>query len=200
MSHVVTIQTRLHDPAAIAAACRRLGLDAPAEGTARLYGAAATGLLVRLPGWNYPAVVDPLTGTVQYDNYGGRWGEQRHLDRSCKPTLSRRPAWRRARRASPSASRRSKTAASASRSSRATEMTSPRRRIVRPPGAPPGPSPRQQQRHRTLAARLDKARADLRRWMAKLRRAFHAVEKQMQTINRVKRQLSQWEVLHGSRD
>ena len=33
-----------------------------------------------MPGWNYPAVIDPLTGIVRYDNYGGAWGEQEHLD------------------------------------------------------------------------------------------------------------------------
>ena len=81
MSHVVTIQTKLHDPAAVAAACRRLNLAAPAEGTAKLFSGEATGLLVQLPGWQYPAVIDVLTGTVRYDNYEGRWGDQRHLNR-----------------------------------------------------------------------------------------------------------------------
>ena len=81
MSHIVTVQTKVHDPAAVAAACRRLGLAAPAQGTARLFSGEAAGLLVRLPGWEYPAVVDTLTGSVRYDNYGGRWGEQAQLDR-----------------------------------------------------------------------------------------------------------------------
>ncbi|MCC6417004.1 MAG: DUF1257 domain-containing protein [Gemmataceae bacterium] len=81
MSHIVTVQTRVHDPAAIAAACQRLGLSAPAQGTGRLYSGEATGLLVQLPGWQYPVVIDPLTGAVRYDNYGGAWGEQVHLDR-----------------------------------------------------------------------------------------------------------------------
>jgi len=81
MSHIVTIQTRLRDPAAVAAACRRLGLPAPAQGTARLYGGQASGLLVQLPGWQYPAVIDTASGEVRYDNFEGRWGEQAHLDR-----------------------------------------------------------------------------------------------------------------------
>ena len=81
MSHIVSIQTRLRDPAAVAAACRRLGLTAPAQGTARLYGGQATGLLVQLPGWQYPAVIDSASGEVRYDNFEGRWGEQAHLDR-----------------------------------------------------------------------------------------------------------------------
>jgi hypothetical protein len=81
MSHVVTIQTRLHDPAAVAAACLRLGLPEPVQGTAQLFSGEATGLLVQLPGWHYPAVIDTLTGLVSYDNYSGTWGDQRELDR-----------------------------------------------------------------------------------------------------------------------
>jgi hypothetical protein len=81
MSHIVTIETRVHDPAAVAAACRRLGLAAPVPGTARLYEGEATGLLVRLPGWTYPAVFDTLTGQARYDHFGGRWGDPKHLDR-----------------------------------------------------------------------------------------------------------------------
>jgi hypothetical protein len=81
MSHIVTIQTKLHDPVAVTAACMRLGLAAPVQGTAQLFSGQATGLLVQLPGWQYPAVIDTLTGTVRYDNYHGRWGDQQHLDR-----------------------------------------------------------------------------------------------------------------------
>ena len=81
MSHVVTIRTKVHDPAAVTAACRRLGLPEPVQGTARLYSGEATGLLVQLPGWQYPAVIDVRTGTLHYDNFEGHWGEQKELDR-----------------------------------------------------------------------------------------------------------------------
>jgi hypothetical protein len=81
MSHIVTIQSRVHDPAAIAAACGRLNLPVPTEGTARLYSGEATGLLVQLPGWLYPAVIDPLTGIVRCDTFEGRWGDPKELDR-----------------------------------------------------------------------------------------------------------------------
>jgi len=57
-----------------------MGLATPVTGTARLYSGEATGLLVQLPGWEYPAVIDTLTGTIHYDNFGGSWGEQKHLD------------------------------------------------------------------------------------------------------------------------
>jgi len=81
VSHIVSIQTKVHDPAAIAAACRRLNLEAPVQGTAKLFSGEATGLLLKLPGWEYPAVIDTAIGTVKYDNFEGAWGDQAHLDR-----------------------------------------------------------------------------------------------------------------------
>lgn len=81
MSHIVVIQTKVHDPTAVAAACQRLNLPAPVQGTADLFSGEATGLIIKLPGWEYPAVIDTLTGVVRYDNYEGRWGAQEHLER-----------------------------------------------------------------------------------------------------------------------
>ena len=81
MSHIVTIKTRLTDTAALSAACRRLGLAEPEQGTATLFSMRATGLLVKLPGWTYPAVVDTQSGEVKYDTYNGHWGKQEELDK-----------------------------------------------------------------------------------------------------------------------
>jgi hypothetical protein len=81
MSHVVTITTQVRDPVAVAAACRRLGLAEPVEGTARLYAGEATGLIVQLPEWRYPIVIDIAEGKLQLDNYSGYWGAQAQLDR-----------------------------------------------------------------------------------------------------------------------
>jgi hypothetical protein len=81
VSHVVTITTEVRDPDAVAAACRRLGLPAPEYGTATLFSGEAAGLLVKLPGWLYPAVVETATGAIRYDNYGGCWGDPARLDR-----------------------------------------------------------------------------------------------------------------------
>jgi hypothetical protein len=81
MSHLVTIQTRVQDPVAVAAACRRLQLAEPVQGTARLYSGEATGLLVKLPGWEYPVVIDTASGMVKYDNFEGRWGNNEELQR-----------------------------------------------------------------------------------------------------------------------
>ena len=58
MSHLVSIKTKVRDVVAIAAACHRLGLAAPEQGTAKLYSGTVTGVLLRLSGWQYPAVVD----------------------------------------------------------------------------------------------------------------------------------------------
>ena len=81
MSHIVTIEAEARDPAAVAAACRRLGLPAPEEGTVKLFEGEASGLLVRLPGWLYPAVVETATGRIRYDNYRGAWGDAGELGR-----------------------------------------------------------------------------------------------------------------------
>ena len=81
MSHIVQIATEVRDVAAARAACKRLQLDPPSEGRAQLFSGEATGLIVRLPDWQYPVVFDTSTGEANYDNYHGRWGEQKHLDR-----------------------------------------------------------------------------------------------------------------------
>ncbi len=81
MSHIVSIQTEVRDPVAVGAACRRLGLPEPVHGTAKLFEGEATGLLVKLPGWLYPAVVQVGTGRVEFDNFNGAWGPREQLDR-----------------------------------------------------------------------------------------------------------------------
>jgi hypothetical protein len=80
VSHIVQIQTEVRDVEAVKAAARRLGLDEPMHGTVTLFEGEATGLLVKLPEWLYPVVVDTTTGQTQYDNYNGSWGDPKHLD------------------------------------------------------------------------------------------------------------------------
>jgi hypothetical protein len=80
LSHVVEIRTEIRDEQAVRAACTRLQLAAPEHKTVRLFNATATGVCVQLPGWQYPVVANLQTGQVQYDNYGGHWGEQKHLN------------------------------------------------------------------------------------------------------------------------
>lgn len=81
MSHIVEIAVEVRDPLSIHAACRRLRLEPPVNGRHQLFSATADGLAVRLPDWRYPVVCRCETGQLAYDNYGGRWGEQQHLDR-----------------------------------------------------------------------------------------------------------------------
>ncbi|QDU94472.1 DUF1257 domain-containing protein [Lignipirellula cremea] len=81
MSHLVSIQTEVRDPAAIRAACDRLHLPEPVFGQTKLYSSTATGWAVRLPDWRYPIVCDVSTAQIAFDNFGGRWGEQVQLDR-----------------------------------------------------------------------------------------------------------------------
>jgi hypothetical protein len=81
MSHIVQIQTEIRDPAALASACERLEFSSPVHRTVRLFNADATGLAIELPGWRYPVVCHLETGQLQYDNYDGHWGDQKHLDR-----------------------------------------------------------------------------------------------------------------------
>jgi hypothetical protein len=80
MSHIVEIKTEVRDEAAVQAACTRLQLPTPESKTVRLFSATATGLCIQLPGWSYPVVANLQTGALQYDNYGGHWGEQSRLN------------------------------------------------------------------------------------------------------------------------
>ena len=104
MSHIVSIKTEVRDPAAVAAACRRLGLPEPVHGTARLFEGEATGLLVKLPGWLYPVVVRHRHRPGPLRQLRRAVGRRRSTSTaSCRSTPWRRPSWRPARRATPSA-------------------------------------------------------------------------------------------------
>ncbi len=80
MSHIVQIKTQVRDAAAVEAACRRLGLKVPQRRTVKLFSGEASGFTVELPGWQYPVVIDTGSGKISYDNFGGRWGDQKQLD------------------------------------------------------------------------------------------------------------------------
>lgn len=81
MSHVVQIQTEVRDVEAIRLATRRLALPEPVFGEVRLFSECKTGWAVQLSDWRYPVVADVSTGRIDFDNFGGRWGDQRQLDR-----------------------------------------------------------------------------------------------------------------------
>jgi hypothetical protein len=81
MSHIVTIKTEVRDTSAVRAACHRLSLAEPILGKAKLFSGEVEGLAVNLPEWYYPLVCDLASGQLHYDNFNGRWGDRRHLDR-----------------------------------------------------------------------------------------------------------------------
>jgi len=69
-------------------------------------------------------------------------------------------------------------------------VTTARRRVLR--SAPPTvTNARHQQRLARDRERLTKERAALARWMTRLKRAFHAVEKHQAKIARIERRLNQ---------
>ena len=80
MSHIIPIRTEVRDRLAVERACSRRGLAAPEGGEADVCGTWETGLLVRLEGWEFPAVRDLASGTVECDNYEGHWGAAGRLD------------------------------------------------------------------------------------------------------------------------
>ena len=72
---MLPVVTSIHDPAALAATCKRLGLPPPTRGSGRLGGREVPGWVVRLPGL-CPVVCDTLSGLVLYrplDNAHGRY-------------------------------------------------------------------------------------------------------------------------------
>jgi hypothetical protein len=81
MSHIVSIKTEVRDANAVRAACHRLSLAEPVQGKTKLFSGEVEGLAVSLPGWVYPVVCDLPSGQLKFDNFNGRWGDQKHLDR-----------------------------------------------------------------------------------------------------------------------
>lgn len=80
MSHIVTIRTEVRSATAVAAACTRLKLPGPRQGSFELFGGEVAGLGVELPGWRYPVVCQLETGKLKFDDFQGRWGKRVHLD------------------------------------------------------------------------------------------------------------------------
>jgi len=80
LSHIVTIKTEVRDASAVRSACKRLGLPEPVNGEHNLFAGKVKGVAVQLKDWTFPVVCDLTTGQAQYDNFGGRWGDQKHLD------------------------------------------------------------------------------------------------------------------------
>ena len=72
-------------------------------------------------------------------------------------------------------------------------MSIVRRRVLRPQRAAHQVDPRTQQSIDKCRAQLEREQVLLDRWMSRLRRAFHALEKQQQRTSRLQRRLAQLE-------
>ena len=72
-------------------------------------------------------------------------------------------------------------------------MTHPRRRVLRPNRLAESLDPARQAQVHRRRSQLERERASWARWMSRLKRAFHAVEKQQSRINRLERQLAKLE-------
>lgn len=76
MSHIVTGKSQMTDPDKIRDACEAEEAQFLGEGNHQLYnGQRSKGIGVKLKGWRYPMVINPDTGELKYDNYGGSWGK-----------------------------------------------------------------------------------------------------------------------------
>ena len=64
-------------------------------------------------------------------------------------------------------------------------MSTPRRRLVRPPAATAVTSHQRQRRAQNLRGKLDRDRAALARWTSRLKRALNTVAKLQQRIARL---------------
>lgn len=69
-------------------------------------------------------------------------------------------------------------------------MTTPRRRVLRPPAAPTEVERRNQAMLRRYEAKLAAEQVSLRRWMKRLKRCFTAVDKHHRSLSRFEKQLA----------
>jgi hypothetical protein len=81
MPRVVTIQTRFHDPNAVAAACRRLDLPAPVRKVVCFPGRVIHGYLIEFQSCRSTALLDPLTGLLRCEAQDGEELPNRPLNR-----------------------------------------------------------------------------------------------------------------------
>lgn len=81
MPRVVTIQTQLHDPLAVAAACRQLGLPSPVFREACFAGQVIHDYLIEPASGCAPVVLDTLTGLMRCLCEEGDHFPNRHLNR-----------------------------------------------------------------------------------------------------------------------
>lgn len=80
-SHTVTVKVEYRDPDALRGAVEALGGSWLGLGSHRLYESGEfSGHGLRLPGWEYPLVLQ-ADGSLAYDDFRGRWGNVADLER-----------------------------------------------------------------------------------------------------------------------
>jgi hypothetical protein len=85
MSHVATVKVKLKDLTLLGEVCGELQVPCElGQAEVKLYsGGVKAAASFRLSGWNYPVAVLG-DGTVQFDNYNGKWGATGELHRVLK--------------------------------------------------------------------------------------------------------------------
>lgn len=80
MSHTTRRKSEIKDADALKKAVKRIP-GASYLGIGKGKGSVrGTGHQVQLPEWHYPVTINQETGECTFDNYGGRWGDEKHLD------------------------------------------------------------------------------------------------------------------------
>ena len=83
MSHTATVKTELRSRQMIQRAAKAMKLECSVgDFTQTFYqGTPQKGdVLVKLPGWSYPVLINTKTAEVHFDNFNGIWGEAARLD------------------------------------------------------------------------------------------------------------------------
>lgn len=80
---MIPVVTSIHDPAALAETCRRIGLPPPERGSGRLGGREVFGWVVRLSGLR-PVICDTLSGLLLYHPIDNSHGRYARLMRFCQ--------------------------------------------------------------------------------------------------------------------
>ena len=96
------IVTTVHDPVALAATCRRLGLPPPEEGCVQVDAEEVSGWVVRLTGLHAPLVFKTLTGLVAYHPRDNAFGPYHRVARFIYRYYDIRAALRRGDTSAPS--------------------------------------------------------------------------------------------------
>lgn len=77
MSHITKRKSSMKNPDCIRKAAKRVGAEYLGI---QQKGRGGAGVQVKLPGWQYPVTIKTDTGECVFDNYSGRWGDEKDLD------------------------------------------------------------------------------------------------------------------------